>query len=48
MQILKNRLQPENNKQPVAPWDIARLEAQFKSEMYEKKSMRIKRFNLFF
>jgi hypothetical protein len=33
MQILKNRLQPQSNNQSVAPWDVARLEAKFKSEM---------------
>ena len=34
MQILKNRLQSKSINQPVAPWDVARLEAKFKSEMY--------------
>jgi intermediate peptidase len=33
MQILKNRLQPQSPTQPVAPWDVARLEAKFKSDM---------------
>ncbi|CAF0810026.1 unnamed protein product [Rotaria sp. Silwood1] len=33
MQILKNRLQPQSNNQPVYPWDVARLEAIFKSEI---------------
>ena len=34
MQILKNRLEPEVNQQPVTPWDVARLEAKFKSDMF--------------
>jgi hypothetical protein len=33
MQILKNRHQPQANHQPVAPWDVAKLEAKFKSDM---------------
>lgn len=34
MQLLKNRLQPQSPSQPLAPWDVARLEAKFKSDMY--------------
>ena len=34
MQLLKNRLQPQSTNQPIAPWDVARLEAKFKSDMY--------------
>ena len=33
MQILKNRHQPQENHRPVAPWDVAKLEAKFKSDM---------------
>jgi len=33
MQILKNRLQSKTINSSVAPWDVARLEAKFKSEM---------------
>ncbi len=33
MQILKNRLQSQANHRSVAPWDVARLEAKFKSDM---------------
>ena len=33
MQILKNRLEPQANQRSVAPWDVARLEAKFKSEV---------------
>jgi len=47
MQILKNRLQPQSVNQPVAPWDVARLEATFKSEMYVLKYIVIKE-NLFY
>jgi intermediate peptidase len=47
MQILKNRLPSASMNQSVAPWDVARLEAKFKSEMYEMKCrMRIE--NLFY
>jgi hypothetical protein len=35
MQILKNRLQSQTINQSVGPWDVARLEAKFKSEMYD-------------
>jgi len=42
MQILKNRLQPQAINQSVAPWDVARLEAKFKSEMYVIKCIIIK------
>ena len=34
MQLLKNRLQSSSVNQAVAPWDVALLEAKFKSEMY--------------
>lgn len=34
MQILKDRLQSKEASRPVAPWDVARLEAIFKSEVY--------------
>lgn len=34
MQILKNRLQSKNQNQQIAPWDVARLEGKFKSEVY--------------
>ena len=34
MQILKNRLQSHGNYRSVAPWDVARLESKFKSEVY--------------
>ncbi len=33
MQILKNRYQSQANHRSIAPWDVARLEAKFKSEM---------------
>ncbi|CAF3504183.1 unnamed protein product [Adineta steineri] len=33
MQILKNRLDPQSTNKPIAPWDIARLEARFKSDV---------------
>ena len=34
MQILKNRLQSKDQSQQIAPWDAARLEGKFKSEVY--------------
>ena len=37
MQVLKNGLQAQGNNTPVAPWDVARLEAKFKLEMYVMK-----------
>ena len=33
MQILKNRLHLQSINKTVAPWDVARLEAKFKSEV---------------
>lgn len=50
LQLLKNRHDRQSNNQIIYPWDVARLEAIFKSEMYSFKifiKQRESYFNLF-